>query len=80
MTVHFQYEMEDLQPGTNRWRIACMPNMTEFGATIQRANYQMTNEVRAVTCEACKRTSAFKTWKDMLDAVIRSGAKPRATT
>ena len=43
------------------WRIACMPNMTEFHSTSYHPNYQRTDEVRAVTCPTCKKTEAYKT-------------------
>ena len=41
-------------------RIACMPNMNEFHATGYHPNYQRTNEARAVTCPACKKTDLYK--------------------
>ena len=41
------------------WRIACMPNMTEFHRTDYHPNYDRTNDVRAVTCQSCKKTPVF---------------------
>lgn len=55
--IHFMYRPEPL---IDRWRIACMPNMTEFHETKYHPNYQRTNEPRAVTCLACHRTEAYK--------------------
>ena len=42
------------------WRIACMPNMTEFHQTMYHPNYQRTDDYRAVTCPACKKSEAYK--------------------
>ena len=40
---------------TDPERIACMPNMTEFHLTPYHLNYQRSNDLRAVTCPACKK-------------------------
>ena len=44
----------------SEWRIACMPNMTEFHKTDYHPHYQRTDDPRAATCPACKRTEEFK--------------------
>lgn len=41
-------------------RIACMPNMVEFGETAHHPNYQRTNSKIAVTCPACKATAQYR--------------------
>lgn len=55
--IHFVTESGT---GDHRWRIACMPNMlpSEFGSTPYHKHIQRTNEARAVTCPACRRTDA----------------------
>ena len=64
--VHFMHETlvppgesNPEGPAISGWRIACMPNMTEFHQTPYHPNYQRTNEARAVTCPACKKTAVF---------------------
>lgn len=47
-------------PPTMQWRIACMPNMTEFHQTAYHPNYQRSDDARAVSCPACQKTPAFK--------------------
>lgn len=54
--IHLIYEPTTL----SGWRIACMPNMTEFHSTPYHPNYQRTDFPAAVTCPACKRTDAYK--------------------
>lgn len=51
--IHYVYQVDPE-------RIACMPNMIEFHSTPYHPNYQRTNDARAVTCPACKRTEAYK--------------------
>ena len=63
--VHFVSYTTDGMPG---WRIACMPNMTEFHATPYHPNYQRTDDVRAVSCPACKAAPVFKESQDRLQA------------
>jgi hypothetical protein len=46
-------------PNGDDWRIACMPNMTEFYQTASHPNYQHTPDPRAVTCPQCKQTAVF---------------------
>lgn len=53
VVIHFVFQ-------SNPERIACMPNMTEFHLTPQHPQCQRTNEPRAVSCPACKRTPTFK--------------------
>lgn len=50
--IHFVFQTEPE-------RIACMPNMVEFSATPHHPNYPRTNEVRAVSCPACRKSEAF---------------------
>ena len=57
--IHFIYPTKD-NPGGDDWRIACMPNMTEFHATVHHPNYLRTNYVGAVTCPQCKKTDAYR--------------------
>lgn len=52
--VHFS------QVGEAGERVACMPGMTEFHLTPHHPNYQRSNDPRAVTCPACKRTDAYR--------------------
>lgn len=56
--VHFVYALPDTSPPD--YRIACMPNMKEFHKTKYHKNYQRSNDARAVTCPACKRTDICK--------------------
>lgn len=54
-------------------RIACMPNMTELHATLHHPNFPRTNEVRAVSCPACKCSGPFLAAEEALQAGLRSG-------
>ena len=56
--IHFVYALTDASPP--EYRIACMPNMTEFHLTPFHPNYQRTNGPQAVTCPACKKTDVYK--------------------
>lgn len=40
-------------------RIACMPNMQEFHKTKYHPCYMRSNDLRAVTCPACKRSNFY---------------------
>lgn len=65
--IHFTYTVglgED-------WRIACMPNMTEFHQTPYHPNYQRSNDTRAVTCPACIKTSIFKESQRALEVGLK---------
>lgn len=64
--VHFTHLAGD------EWRIACMPSMTEFHSTPHHPNYQRSDDVRAVTCPACKKSTTFVVAKSALDAVLRA--------
>lgn len=44
---------------TDPERIACMPSMAEFHATPHHLNYLRSNDRRAVTCPACKRSAVY---------------------
>ena len=56
--IHFVYPLSDASPP--EYRIACMPNMTEFHQTVHHPAYQRTDQAAAVTCPACKRTELYK--------------------
>lgn len=56
--VHYTYPLSDASPP--EYRIACVPNMTEFHATAHHPNYQRSNSTAAVTCPACRRTEVYK--------------------
>lgn len=53
------------------YRIACMPNMTEFHETPYHPVYQRSNDVRAVTCPACMKSSVFKESQRILEDALR---------
>lgn len=57
-------------PPTEQWRIACMPNMTEFHQTPYHPHYQRTDDVRAVSCPACMKTTVFKESKRILGEML----------
>ena len=56
--IHFVFPVSDQSP--TEWRIACMPKMTEFHLTPFHPNYQRTDDPRAVTCPACKKTDMYE--------------------
>lgn len=51
--VHFVFQV-------NPERIACMPNMKEFGQTMYHPAVHSTSAPQAVTCPACKATAEYK--------------------
>ena len=53
--IHLTYK-----PDNSDWRIACMPNVTDFKTATFQPNYLRSNDTRAVTCPRCKATSVFK--------------------
>lgn len=55
--IHFVFQ-------ENPERVACMPNMTEFHETMYHKNILRSNDPRAVSCPACKRTDAYKNHPD----------------
>ena len=59
-------------PPVSGWCIACMPNMREFHRTLYHPSYQRSNDVRAVTCPACKKTTTFQ---ERLRALEGGGGK-----
>lgn len=63
--VHFVHQVDPE-------RIACMPNMAELGTTPHHPNYQRSNDTRAVSCPACKRSVAYKVAHERLGAALRS--------
>lgn len=78
--IHFVSEIMAPPVGTEgapvlQWRIACMPNMTEFGTTPYHKNHMRSDDVRAVTCTACKKSIAFKKAQDTLEAAIQRRLK-----
>jgi hypothetical protein len=54
-------------------RIACMPNMTEFGQTMYHPSYMRSNDPRAVTCPACKRSAILQSASSTLDGALKRG-------
>lgn len=63
--IHFVSEVmvpptSEEGPPVPQWRIACMPNMTEFGETMYHKSYHRTDDVRGVTCPTCKKSDAYK--------------------
>lgn len=73
--VHFTH---DIATGVvPEWRIACMPNMVEFHTTVYHTHYQRSNDVRGVSCPACKKSPTFKQAKDRLESAL--GGPRRAT-
>lgn len=67
--IHFVHIGET--SSANDWRIACMPGMTEFHATAHHTNYPRSDDVRAVTCPACKKSNAYKKSKDLLEEALK---------
>ena len=59
---------------SGEWRLACMPNMTEFGSTLYHQHYPRSDDLRAVTCPQCKTTAAYKTAQANMQAVLRRAA------
>lgn len=51
--IHFAFQ-------TNPTRLACMPNMIEFGETQYHGVHHHTNDARAVICPGCKKTDTYK--------------------
>lgn len=56
--IHFAYPTSDASPP--EFRVACMPNMTEFHSTPYHQQVARTNAHQAVTCPACKRTDVYR--------------------
>ena len=50
--VHFVHQ-------TSPERIACMPGMEDLHKTDHHPSVQRSDDYRAVTCPACKRTEVF---------------------
>lgn len=73
--LHFVREVST-STGTE-WRITCMPHMTEFHQTAYHPNYPRSDDPRAVTCPACKKTAAYREAKERIEAVLKGpiGAK-----
>lgn len=63
--IHFTYNVN------GEWRIACMPNMTEFHQTSYHPNYQRSNELRAVTCPACKKSPQYVQAEQHLNNILK---------
>ena len=68
-TIHFVYWDDNFQGGS--WRLACIPNVTEFHKTQHHENYQRTNDTRATTCPACKRTVIYAEHQRRIEGVRR---------
>lgn len=55
--IHYTHYVGGLGNG---WQIACMPSLKELNSNdALHPNYQRTNDKRAVTCPACKRSNVF---------------------
>ena len=54
--IHLTY----LPEGSTVWRIACMPEVSDFTTSAAQPNYLRSNDTRAVTCQACKKTAIHK--------------------
>ncbi len=72
--IHFMTEiavppLNEDGPPVAQYRIVCMPNMTEFHQTPYHPNYQRTNDPRAASCPACKKTAAYT---KAMDAIARA--------
>lgn len=68
--IHFCSAIDPTGNGDEDWRIACMPSMKEFHQTPFHPAQTRSNDTRAVTCPACKKSAAFKASQDALSAVI----------
>jgi hypothetical protein len=64
--IHFTHDVD------GEYRIACMPGMTEFHETQYHKSYQRANDVRAVTCPACKKTTVFTSAAESLRNMKRA--------
>lgn len=62
-TIHFAFQ-------TNPTKLACMPNMVEFGETVYHPVVPHTNDVRAATCPSCKKSDVYKRSLDILNRNI----------
>jgi hypothetical protein len=51
--IHFVFQV-------NPERVACMPNMIDFGRTKYHPVVRRSNATAAVTCFACKKTDQYK--------------------
>ena len=73
--IHFVFEAmvppDTEGPPVPAWRIACMPHMKEFHATAYHPNYHRTNDTRAATCPACKKTKDFAKAQSTLEQAIK---------
>ena len=58
-TIHLTYRPVGMDEGAE-WLIACMPEVTNFRTTSHQPNYLRSNDTRAVTCQACKKTKVFE--------------------
>ncbi len=56
VVIHLTYLLD----GTDQWRIACMPSVANFATSAHHPNYIRSNDTRAVTCPACKKTKVFE--------------------
>lgn len=56
-SIHLTYKPNGLD---EIWRIACMPEITDFRTNSFQTNYVRSNDTRAVTCPRCKATAIFK--------------------
>ncbi len=58
---------------SGEWRVACMPNMVEFHRTPYHPEVTRTDDRRAVTCPACKRSAIFKASAEVAGGGAKAG-------
>lgn len=68
--IHFTFQPD----GRGEWRIACMPNMTEFHQTPYHPAFHRSNDPRAVTCKQCHKTDAY------MSAMVANGELAKVPT
>lgn len=55
--------------------IACMPGLEEFHRTMYHPAYHRSNDYRAVTCPACKRSTTYVSQAATHAGVTKTNAK-----
>lgn len=71
--VHFMCDivtppLDHEGPPIPQLRVACMPNMVEFGLTAYHPVVHRTDDPRAANCPHCKRTEHYKRAVERLNA------------
>ena len=67
--IHYVYLVDG--DGGKDWRVACMPSMIEMHETQHHKHVIRTNDIRAATCPACKKTDAFKKARAAIEAISK---------